>query len=131
MNKTHTDIEGVVEELTSKLDTLLPKMNEKFKGHHFLDVIGLVRTTLQSQADQYEKEKEEMYAQLEIVHTSTMQEMVREILEINNENKKDLIEGVYGHFPAKDKILIGFNRINGIIQKYGVDLSQPNPSNEE
>ena len=105
MNKTHTDIEGVVEELTSKLDTLLPKMNEKFKGHHFLDVIGLVRTTLQSQADQYEKEKEEMYAQLEIVHTSTMQEMVREI-----------IDGV--HSP------IYKTRVKIIAKKYGVDLTE-------
>ena len=113
MNKTHTDIDAILSEFDEMpFGVTLPfnqdmMWGEKvgFEADGTEELKAWLRTTLKSQADQYEKEKEEMYAQLDIVHTSTMQEMVREI-----------IDGV--HSP------IYKTRVKIIAKKYGVDLTE-------
>lgn len=80
-----------------------------------------LRTTLQSQVDEYEREKKEAYAQgwnegqqaLKQKYEREKGEMVREILKIL---KVLAFEGVLSMSVSKS--------IDEIIQKYGVDLSE-------
>jgi len=57
LNKTHTDVEGVVEELALQIEIL---DDEGFPGDIYKERRRIISKTLQSQADQYEKEKREI-----------------------------------------------------------------------
>lgn len=59
-------VEEVVETFKDKLDSLLPETHEEFKGHHFLSIVDLFRTTLTAR---------------DAAHQEAMGEMVEEINE--------------------------------------------------
>ena len=91
MNKTHIDVEGVVEYFRKQIQSV-----QRYSTIGQEDLLSdWLRTTLQSQADKYEREKEEM---------------VREIL--NNINEIEVVP----HVSA--------SVIQHIGRKYGVDLSE-------